>query len=431
MNHRIKSRLVMCSLFTFLLNSPINIASTLPNDIEMSFVAELETASGLDNEDKQKLELQMQPEIIVDLTKDWQLTALGRFRANAQDNLNRDQQSTAELREFYLETTIHDTFLNIGKQQVVWGKADGLKVLDVINPQDFREFILDDFADSRIPLWGINAEIPFDDTVLQLLFIPDQTYHKFANRDTAYRFTSPLVSPTVPNGTKVIIQNLENPSNRVQDADFAMRLSSFWHGWDLTLNYLYHYSDTPVFFRTIDNASTIPLITIKPQYKRAHLLGSSFSNAFDSLTLRGEVAYSFNRYFPINDQFDQDGVMQSNELAYVLGFDWHGIKDTFLSFQLFQTYTIKDNPSLIRDQWDTTLTFLYRQAFYNDTLEIETLMVHNLNNDDGLIRPKIKYQWQDEINVWTGFDTFYGDANGLFGQFDGQDRFVVGIEWGI
>ncbi|PJA31070.1 MAG: hypothetical protein CO187_10705, partial [Zetaproteobacteria bacterium CG_4_9_14_3_um_filter_53_7] len=42
----------------------------------------------------------------------------------------------------------------IGQQQIVWGKTDGLRMLDIINPLDMREFMLDDFLDSRIGLWA-------------------------------------------------------------------------------------------------------------------------------------------------------------------------------------------------------------------------------------------------------------------------------------
>jgi len=63
--------------------------------------------------------------------------------------------------------------LVLGRQQNVWGKADGLKVLDLVNPQDFRELILDDFDDSRIPLWAVNAEIPVAEVVVPLVWIPE------------------------------------------------------------------------------------------------------------------------------------------------------------------------------------------------------------------------------------------------------------------
>jgi hypothetical protein len=48
------------------------------------------------------------------------------------------QEQEAGLRELYLEAEWGRSYLTLGKQQVVWGKADGLKVLDVVNPQSFR-----------------------------------------------------------------------------------------------------------------------------------------------------------------------------------------------------------------------------------------------------------------------------------------------------
>lgn len=62
------------------------------------------------------------------------------------------------LRELYADTSISDWDLRLGKQQVVWGTADGIKLLDIINPTDFRELNQNTFEDSRIPVWMINAE---------------------------------------------------------------------------------------------------------------------------------------------------------------------------------------------------------------------------------------------------------------------------------
>ncbi len=62
-------------------------------------------------------------------------------------------------REGYIDTSIGDLSLRIGKQQVVWGTADGIKLLDIINPTDFREMAQNDMEDSRIPIWMVNAEM--------------------------------------------------------------------------------------------------------------------------------------------------------------------------------------------------------------------------------------------------------------------------------
>lgn len=67
------------------------------------------------------------------------------------------------LRELYLDTTLpliddQGVLLRLGKQQVVWGTADGIKLLDIINPTDYRELVQNTFEDSRIPVWMLNLE---------------------------------------------------------------------------------------------------------------------------------------------------------------------------------------------------------------------------------------------------------------------------------
>ena len=62
------------------------------------------------------------------------------------------------LRELYVDTEAAGWALRLGKQQVVWGTADGIKLLDIINPTDYREMAQNAMEDSRIPIWMINAE---------------------------------------------------------------------------------------------------------------------------------------------------------------------------------------------------------------------------------------------------------------------------------
>jgi len=62
------------------------------------------------------------------------------------------------LREAYIDAEVNDYSLRFGKQQVVWGTADGMKLLDAINPTDYSEMAQNQMEDSRIPVWMINAE---------------------------------------------------------------------------------------------------------------------------------------------------------------------------------------------------------------------------------------------------------------------------------
>ena len=68
------------------------------------------------------------------------------------------------IRELYAKKTFSlgdgkDLFLKVGRQQVVWGRTDLFRVLDVINPVDYsRNNIYDELADIRIPMWIAQAE---------------------------------------------------------------------------------------------------------------------------------------------------------------------------------------------------------------------------------------------------------------------------------
>ena len=68
------------------------------------------------------------------------------------------------IRELYVKKTFNladgkDLFLKVGKQQVVWGRTDLFRVLDVINPVDYsRNNIYDELSDIRIPMWIAQAE---------------------------------------------------------------------------------------------------------------------------------------------------------------------------------------------------------------------------------------------------------------------------------
>jgi hypothetical protein len=62
------------------------------------------------------------------------------------------------LREAYIDAETNGYSIRAGKQQVVWGTADGMKLLDAINPTDYSEMAQNQMEDSRIPVWMLNAE---------------------------------------------------------------------------------------------------------------------------------------------------------------------------------------------------------------------------------------------------------------------------------
>jgi len=111
------------------------------------------------------------------------------------------------LREAYVDAEIGDWSTRTGKQQVVWGTADGMKLLDMINPSDYGEMAQNQMEDSRIPVWMINAETTNADGSEFQVIISQPRENVFAglNRhvDTSVRVNNPttMADETLNNGT--------------------------------------------------------------------------------------------------------------------------------------------------------------------------------------------------------------------------------------
>ena len=122
-------------------------------------------ASGHDNGDLMKSETSLRLFINGPAGENAELHAELRpvYDTEAIDGYKGHENYTQQdfLRELYIDTTAGEddaVSLRIGKQQVVWGTADGIKLLDIINPTDWREFAQNSMDESRIPIWMINAE---------------------------------------------------------------------------------------------------------------------------------------------------------------------------------------------------------------------------------------------------------------------------------
>jgi len=407
----------------------------------------------------QKFESIWQPEVNWSINDAFDMTFIGRLRFDTQDDLGyqgdrldtygslngpvyEGSNADFEIREWYLDTEIAGIFWRLGKQQVVWGQADGLKILDVINPQSYREFILDDFDDSRIPLWMINAEIPIgDDDSLQFLWVVDQSYHRFANNGSDYQITSPLLVPQSIAGIDIASFELDKPENILKDSDLGLRYSKFYHGWDLTFNYLYHYLDSPVFYQQLSDNS----VAIDAKYQRSHLFGLTASKAFDAWTIRSEIGYSTDSYHLLNPDskqnnqafIDYQGIRHSKDLSSVIGLDWQGLEDTMISIQWFQSSLLdydNDNDidnAMYRPKHNQIFSFLYQQNFTNETWQLEVLAMYGVDQSDNSIQVELSHMLEDNIELWLGVDLFGGNQQSLFGQFNDTDRLVLGFEWGF
>ena len=120
-------------------------------------------------------------------TSSYHLELQGYNNSSAIDGYKSNETGTQRdaFREGYVDTSIGDWQVRAGKQQVVWGTADGAKFLDIINPTDYSEMAQNQMEDSRIPVWMLNAEKIADDggNFQFIISQPKENYFAGLNRN--------------------------------------------------------------------------------------------------------------------------------------------------------------------------------------------------------------------------------------------------------
>lgn len=384
-----------------------------------------ESAINTDSGETQTLAWRLQPGWEADWGKDIRSTLRGRLRLDRFDRLY--EHAEIELREAYLDLPVgtgHD--LRLGKQQIVWGQADGIKVLDTVNPQNYREFVLPDYADSRIPLWAARLQLNLQAGALELVWLPDTTTHELAPNGSPYALRSPQVAPPRAAGIPLRFTPAQEPDRPWQDSDAGLRFSTLAGNWDLAFSYLHHYLDSPAYRR---QPQPDGFVQVEGEYLRDHLFGFTASNAFGAVTLRSELGYHDTSFFytrevtPVNA-----GLSIDHELAGVIGLDWDAAEGLWLSAQGFISAIPHPDTPLFRDRVERHWTLVARQDLWHDTLRLEATTLWNQNRRDGLLRPGLRYQFDDHWSARLGHDRFWGNPQGLYGEFKEQNRWLLQLD---
>ncbi|SFL88515.1 DUF1302 family protein [Marinobacter zhejiangensis] len=397
--------------------------------LDWSSTLALESAYSYESGDWQKNSVTWRPQIVGRLGYGTKVTAEGLVRVDVEDNLDPGQPSQPfrardsrayfpndltdlELRELYLDHYLGSAFIRIGRQQIVWGQADGLRVLDVINPLTYREFIMPDLEERRVPLWSAQAEIPVSGWTVQLVWVPDGS----------------VTESMLPGATYALFEDpfdgqgefrVNRPESGRQ-GDGGLRASAFAGGWDLTLNYLFHTVDDPLV--QVDPVAMVTTFN----YNRSHLFGATAARAFGSLTLRGEIGSESQRRYA---QAGYQGWQSTRETSYVVGLDYSVSGDLLLSAQLFQRWRHQADADLERHR--EQLTFLARQELMNDALIMELLTIYDVQDQEALSQLSANYRVSSRWELSAGGDVFSGDRSGTFGRFHDSSRIYIGamLSW--
>ena len=89
---------------------------------------------------------------------------------NATYNALLKERTGFELREAYLDHRQEHWGFRLGRQLVIWGAADGVRITDLVSPMDMTEFLAQDYDDIRMPVNALRFFVFNDKIKLELPF---------------------------------------------------------------------------------------------------------------------------------------------------------------------------------------------------------------------------------------------------------------------
>lgn len=330
---------------------------------------------------------------------------------------------TLELRDAYLEFELGNGIGRIGKQQIVWGRLDGLKVLDVLNPRSFREFILEDEGYSRIGLWSAYVDTHLDDWRLELALIPDATGHEIPEDGAWFQLTAPRFRYGAKPGQPAPKMDTVRDQNWYEETAAGLQVSRFFGSVGVSAMAYSGMQHQPLGRIEIINGAPV----LERYYERRNLLGLSADMAIGSVALRAEAAWQPSRTFNTRSVTGLD-TTDLDQGTLAIGADIFGPMDLFINLQLLLD-NVKNAPStLVRPDQDRIATAVVRRSFNYDTLDLEFRMNSSLNTGDRLLSAAATYEYRSNTELEMRFETFHGTERGLFGQFEDRDRLLFSLK---
>lgn len=327
-----------------------------------------------------------------------------------------DNKIELGIREAYMDMFIGNLDFRIGKQQIIWGKADGVFITDIVSPKDLREFLLPDFQEIRVGITSLKSSYHINEHTLDIVWAP---YFKPTQMPDDNSIWKPeMVFPISPKwdySTSVVNASLDN-------SELYTRYSYMGQAFDFELVAGSFFYDDPAMHisKQINPVTqTLTQLNVRPEYHRVNMGGGSFSVPIGDLVIRGEGAWYDGRLFQTSNPAYSDATIEKNFVNYMAGVDYTigGVK---LSAQYIRESIMGYESGITNREHVNMLTFLAKKDFFREKVWLEIFSYVGLDDEDALIRPRISYTFADGYDIQAGANLFVGET-GRFGQYNNND----------
>ena len=341
---------------------------------------------------------------------------------NANFNSLLPDRSFVELREAYLEYAGANWDLRAGRQIIIWGVSDGIRITDIIAPMDFTEFLARDYDDIRMPVDAMKLRFFNNNYKLELVFVP--VFQSFIYPTDSLNPWN--IFPGSEAGPELVITPANTPETILKNSEFGGRFSFFLSGIDMSLVSLYTWNKLPVFSTSFSEGNDTTFLL--PEHHRLFMAGLDLSATIGSLVVRGEGAYFKGENYPSDFIGSSNYLISRDVIRTLLGLDWYPGGEWTLTGQLSYTSILKYCEELSCEQHNVLATLGISKKLLHSTLLLSTFGYMDLSNKGFFNRTSIDYSLSDPIHLCAGVDLFGGDG-GMFGVYKDNSEVWVKVKY--
>ncbi|WP_148057937.1 hypothetical protein [Pseudomonas frederiksbergensis] len=354
---------------------------------------------------RQKADLGDQGKVVLD----WQ--------ANTQ-SANRERGGL--IREAYWQYYFGDHSLKVGRQIIVWGRADGVNPTDNLSPRNYR-FLTPEDGEQRYGNSAVNLSTDTGSGTFSTIWFPEAAASSI---------------PLQP------MPGIDYRTRTPHRSQWAVKWDRMFDNFDGSLSYFEGIDPMPVL---VPGAISATGAVVEVQAQRARILGADFSMARDATIWRSEAAYS-----DTPSKGSTDFLHKKPQFRWIGGAEWQILGSATLGMQLTYTHVFDyANPKDMTPGFERSIairqlatsaqtspeqygyTWRLANRWINDLLSVEFSGVADQTEGSGIARLKTSYAVNDRLSLKGGYDYYYGPIESFFGQLRDNKLLYAQIEYSL
>jgi hypothetical protein len=318
-----------------------------------------------------------------------------------------DARYRAEAREAFLDLRFGPLDVRVGRQIIVWGRADGINPTDNLSAKDLTLLTPDD-DDQRLGTTALRASYYLGDIGLTGVWSPELRPHRF-----------PL-----PRMEGVMV---DHDHDSWQLDQWAARIEQSGRAVDWSVSYFDGFDLTP----------DLGPPALRLTHRRVRVFGADMAANAGRFALRAEGAYVHTE-----DASGADPYAKNRHLFVVAGADRTFLETLNVNLQYLHRHVFDYAPpveEMIAVQQAVVSSQTRRvqhgaslrvaQKWFHDTLEAECAAAAWIEPYGYTVRPRVAYAVSDQWKTIAGAEVFGGEAASLFGLLRENSTAYVEARW--